>query len=104
MKPAPNLVANVDGCIPEKNILKSVPEELLPLWENYMRGKTVQECGFDDWGVYEYDYKTFQQHVLGLVIKHMEENPNEIEVFELENRSKALDELTAQAQDLKMGY
>lgn len=77
MKQAPNLVANEDGCIPEKDILRSLPEELLPLWENYMRGKTIQDCGFDDWGIYEYDYTNFQQHVIKLVLKHMEENPNE---------------------------
>ena len=72
MKPAPNLVANVDGCIPEKNILKSLPEELLPLWENYMRGKTVQECGFDDWGVHETDYNLFKGYIDVLYLKELE--------------------------------
>jgi len=95
MKPAPNLRANANGCILEKDILKALPEELIPLWENYMRGKTVQDAGFDEWEIYAYDYTTFQSHILNLVWKEMKEK---------EERAESLDELTKQAQELDIGY
>jgi len=90
MKQAPNLRANENGCIFEKDILRALPEELIPLWENYMRGKTVQDAGFDEWEIYAYDYTTFQDHILNLIWK--------------EERAGSLDELTKQAQELDMGY
>ena len=73
MKVLPNLKAVCDGCISEREILKAMPEELIPVWEKYMRGKTVQEIGFDDWGVPESDYESFRRHIINHCLKHMSE-------------------------------
>jgi hypothetical protein len=73
MNPIPNIKANANGCILEKDILKALPEDVIPIWENYMRGKTVQMSDFDEWEVYEYDYTTFQRHIINLCLKHMSE-------------------------------
>jgi hypothetical protein len=50
-----------------------MPEDLVPVWEKYMRGKTVQEIGFDDWGVPESDYESFRRHIINHCLKHMSE-------------------------------
>jgi len=73
MKVLPTLKGYVDGCIPEADILKVLSEDQVPLWENYMRGKTVQEIGFDDWGVPESDYESFRRHIINHCLKHMSE-------------------------------
>ena len=86
-----------NGMIPEKEILKNLPEDIVPIWEKYMRGKTVQEIGFDDWGIYDYDYDAFRRHIINLCLKHMADEDKE-------KRAVVLDELTKQAQNLDMGY
>jgi hypothetical protein len=72
MKLLPTLKGYVDGCIPEADILKVLSEDQVPLWENYMRGKTITQIGFDDWGVHETDYNLFKGYVDVLYLKELE--------------------------------
>ena len=73
-----------------------MPEDILPIWEKYMKGKTVQQLDFDDWGIYDYDWDTFRRHIINLCLKHMAD--------EDKKREETLDELTKEAQELNMGY
>ena len=72
MKLLPTLKGYVDGCIPEADILKVLSEDQIPLWENYMRGKTITQIGFDDWGIWETDYSSFKRHMDNLYLKELE--------------------------------
>ncbi len=72
MKLLPTLKGYVDGCIPESDILKVLSEDQVPLWENYMRGKTITQIGFDDWGIWETDYSSFKRHMDNLYLKELE--------------------------------
>jgi len=72
MKLLPILKGNVDGCIPEADILKVLSEDMIPLWENYMKNKTLTQIGFDDWGVHETDYNLFKGYIDVLYLKELE--------------------------------
>ena len=73
MKILPDLKPiTADGCISEKKILNVLTDDMIPLWENYMRGKTVSEIGFDEWGIYECDYNSFKRHITNLYLKELD--------------------------------
>lgn len=61
-----------ERCIPESVILKCLPAHQVPVWEKYMRGKTLTQIGFDEWGIWETDYKSFKRHMDRLYLKELE--------------------------------
>jgi hypothetical protein len=83
----PDLKAIEDGCIPETDILNALHKDLIPVWEKFINGQTVQKLNNGDWGIIEGDYQRFRKNV----IKYAQ-------------REQALNKLTKQAQELKMGY
>jgi hypothetical protein len=74
MKTLPILEGYLDEFIPEKDILNLLSEDMIPLWENYMKNKTLTQIGFDNWGVHETDYNLFKGYVDVLYLKELEKD------------------------------
>jgi hypothetical protein len=72
MKPLPVREGYLDEFIPESDILNLLSEDMIPLWEDYMKNKTLTQIGFDDWGVHETDYNLFKKHMDNLYLKELE--------------------------------
>jgi len=72
MKTLPVLEGYLDEFILEKDILNLLSEDMIPLWEDYMKNKTLTQIGFDDWGVHETDYNLFKGYVDVLYLKELE--------------------------------
>lgn len=45
--------------IPEKSILKYMPEEVVSVWSNWINGQTGLVCDDGDFGVYIWDWHRF---------------------------------------------
>jgi hypothetical protein len=72
MKLLPVCEGYLDEFIPESDILKLLSEDKIPLWEDYMKNKTLTQIGFDDWGVNETDYNLFKRYIDNLYLKELE--------------------------------
>ena len=45
--------------IPQKHIDMVMPDDVKPMWENWILGQTGLHCDDGDFGVYEWDWKRF---------------------------------------------
>ena len=45
--------------IPEKQILAVMPEDIKPMWENWICGQTCLLCDDMDSGIYKWDWERF---------------------------------------------